>query len=116
MTEIRKTKAALELTPSAVKRIRALMERAEKPVLGIRVGVDNKGCSGHSYKVEYAEEARPLEEVVEQDGARVYIDPLALMFIIGSKMDFAEGKIQSGFTFENPNAKSLCGCGESFSV
>ena len=116
MTEIRKLKAALTLTPSAVQRIRALMERAEKPVLGIRVGVDNKGCSGHSYQVEYAVDARPLEEMVEQDGARVYIDPLALMFIIGSKMDFVEGKIQSGFTFENPNAKSLCGCGESFSV
>ena len=116
MTEIRKSKAALTLTPSAVKRVRALMERAEKPVLGIRVGITNKGCSGHSYQVEYAEDARPLEELVEQEGARVYIDPLALMFIIGSKMDFVEGKIQSGFTFENPNAKSLCGYGESFSV
>ena len=116
MNEVRKTKSALTLTPAAVGRIKALMERAEKPVLGIRVGVTNKGCSGHSYQVEYATESRPLEEVVEQDGARVFIDPLALMFIIGSKMDFVEGKIQSGFTFENPNAKSLCGCGESFSV
>ena len=116
MTEIRKQKAALTLTPSAVKRVRTLMERADKPVHGIRVGVTSKGCSGHSYQVEYAEDIRPLEEVVEQDGAKVFIDPLALMFIIGSKMDFVEGKIQSGFTFENPNAKSLCGCGESFSV
>lgn len=116
MNEVRKSKAPLTLTPAAVARIKTLMERAEKPVLGIRVGVTNKGCSGHSYQVEYATEARPLEEVVEQDGARVFIDPLALMFIIGSKMDFVEGKIQSGFTFENPNAKSLCGCGESFSV
>ena len=116
MNEVRKAKAALTLSPSAVARIKALMQRAEKPVLGIRVGVTNKGCSGHSYQVEYATESRPLEEVVEQEGARVFIDPLALMFIIGSKMDFVEGKIQSGFTFENPNAKSLCGCGESFSV
>ena len=116
MNEAIKKKATLTLSPSAVERIRALMERADKPVLGIRVGVSNKGCSGHSYVVEYATDARPLEEVVEQDGARVYVDPLALMFIIGSKMDYVEGKIQSGFTFENPNAKSLCGCGESFSV
>jgi iron-sulfur cluster assembly protein len=116
MNEVRKAKSPLTLSPSAVKRIKSLMERAEKPVLGIRVAVTSKGCSGHSYQVEYATEARPLEEVVEQEGARVYIDPLALMFIIGSTMDFAEGKLQSGFTFANPNAKSLCGCGESFSV
>ena len=116
MNEVRKKKAPLILSESAVARVKSLMERAEKPVLGIRVAVTNKGCSGHSYQVEYATEARPLEEVVEQDGARVFIDPLALMFIIGSRMDFVEGKIQSGFTFENPNAKSLCGCGESFSV
>jgi iron-sulfur cluster assembly protein len=116
MNEVRKAKAPLTLSPSAVKRVKSLMERAEKPVLGIRVGVTNKGCSGHSYQVEYATEARPLEEVIEQEGARVYIDPLALMFIIGSTMDFVEGKLQSGFTFTNPNAKSQCGCGESFSV
>ena len=116
MNKTTKMKTTLTLSPSAVKRVRSLVERAEKPVLGIRVGVTNKGCSGHSYKVEYATEARPLEEVVEQDGVRVYIDPLALMFIIGSKMDFVESKFQSGFTFENPNAKSQCGCGESFGV
>ncbi len=116
MTEIQKKKATLTLTPAAVSRVRALMERADKPVLGIRVGVTNKGCSGHMYQVEYAEQERPLEEKIEQDGARVYVDPLALMFIVGSTMDYAESKMQSGFTFENPNAKSKCGCGESFSV
>jgi len=116
MNEATKMKSTLTLSPSAIGRIKSLMERAEKPVLGIRVAVTSKGCSGHSYQVEYATEVRPLEEVVEQDGARVYIDPLALMFIIGSRMDFVENKFQSGFTFENPNAKSLCGCGESFSV
>jgi len=116
MPVIQMKKATLILTPAAVKRVRALMERADKPVLGIRVGVTNKGCSGHMYQVEYAEEERPLEEKVEQDGARVYVDPLALMFIVGSTMDFTEDKMQAGFTFQNPNAKSSCGCGESFSV
>jgi len=116
MSEITKDAAPITLTESAVKRVRALMERTEKSVLGLRVGVTNTGCSGHMYNVEYAEEERPLEEVVEQDGVRIFIDPLALMFVVGSKMDYVEDKMQSGFIFENPNVTSQCGCGESFSV
>ena len=116
MSQITKDAAPITLTESAVKRVRALMERTEKSVLGLRVGVTNTGCSGHMYNVEYAEEERPLEEVVEQDGVRIFIDPLALMFVVGSKMDYVEDKMQSGFIFENPNVTSHCGCGESFSV
>ena len=109
-------KAPLTLTDSAVSRVKSLMGRTEKPVLGLGVGVTTMGCNGHSYQVEYAEEERPLEEVVEQDGVKIYIDPLAMMYIFGSKMDYVEDKMQSGFVFENPNETGRCGCGESFSV
>ncbi len=104
------------LTDAAIARVKALIERSDKPVAGLRVGVSNTGCSGHSYVVEYAEAKRPFEEEIEQDGVKVFIDPVALMFIIGSKMDYVEGKLQSGFVFENPNEKGRCGCGESFHV
>ena len=108
--------APITLTESAIKRVQTLMERAEKSVLGLRVGVTNTGCSGHMYQVEYAEDERPLEEVVEQDGIKIFIDPLALMFVLGSRLDYVESKLQSGFVFENPNETSRCGCGESFAV
>ena len=107
---------AVTLTDNAVARVRSLMDRADKPVLGLRVGVSNTGCSGHSYVVEYAADKRPFEEEVEQDGVRVFIDPVAVMFLVGSKMDYVEGKLQSGFVFDNPNEKGRCGCGESFHV
>ena len=92
------------------------MKRADKSVLGLRIGVRNTGCSGHMYQVEYAEEVRPLEEVVEQEGVKIFIDPLAMMFVFGSNLDYVESKLQSGFVFENPNETSRCGCGESFAV
>ena len=106
----------IKLTSSAIKRVKALMERADSGVLGLRVGVTNTGCSGHMYKVEYADDKRPQEEVVKQDDITIFIDPLAMMFIFGSTLDYVEDKLQSGFVFENPNEKSRCGCGESFSV
>ena len=108
--------APITLTKTAVERAKTLMDRASKPVLGLRVGVTNTGCSGHMYQVEYAEEELPLEEVVEQDGIKIFIDPLAMMFVFGAKLDYVEGKLQSGFVFENPNETSRCGCGESFAV
>ena len=116
MDDLQTTQAPLYLTEAAVGRIKALVGRADKPVLGIRVGVTTTGCSGHMYQVEYAEEARPMEDVMEQHGVRVFIDPLALMFIVGSTMDYQEGKLNSGFVFDNPNITGQCGCGESFSV
>jgi iron-sulfur cluster assembly protein len=107
----------ITLTPAAVARVKDLMGRADKEVLGLRVGVSNKGCSGLSYTVNYAEDGpRLLEEVVEQDGARVFLESNAVMFLIGSEMDFKQDKLQSSFTFTNPNATNSCGCGESFSV
>lgn len=110
------TAPIITLTDTAVERAKSLMARAEADVAGLRVGISTRGCSGLSYVVEYATEQRQFEEVVEQDGVRIFIDPAATMFLIGSEMDYQEGKFQTGFTFNNPNAKGTCGCGESFHV
>ncbi len=107
---------AMTLTDAAVTRIKALLDASDKPVVGLRVGVKAQGCSGMSYFVEYAEKELPFEEIVEDKGVRVLIDPAATMFLIGSEMDYREDKLQSGFVFDNPNAKGHCGCGESFHV
>lgn len=107
---------AMTLTDAAAARIKALLDASDKPVVGLRVGVKAQGCSGMSYFVEYAEKDLPFEEVVEDKGVRVLIDPAATMFLIGSEMDYKEDKLQSGFVFDNPNAKGHCGCGESFHV
>ena len=106
----------ITLTPRAADRVRELMSKATKPVLGLRVGVKARGCSGMSYVVEYAEEQRKFEDVVEQHGVRVFIDPTAVMYLLGSQLDYAEDKMESGFVFTNPNEKGRCGCGESFTI
>ncbi len=107
---------AMTLTEAAVERIKTLLSAADKPVVGLRVGVKAQGCSGMSYFVEYAEKELPFEEKVEDQGVTILIDPAATMFLIGSEMDYREDKLQSGFVFDNPNAKGHCGCGESFHV
>lgn len=107
---------ALTITDAAAERVKELIARSEKPIIGLRVGVKTRGCSGMSYFVEYAEEKKKFEEVVEDKGVTILIDPAATMFLIGSEMDYADDKFQSGFTFKNPNEKARCGCGESFSV
>lgn len=110
------TAPIITLTDAAVERAKKLMASADAGVTGLRVGISTRGCSGLSYVVEYATEPRQFEEVIEQDGVRIFIDPAATMFLIGSEMDYQEGKFQTGFTFDNPNAKGTCGCGESFHV
>jgi len=107
---------AITLTATAVERVRALLEKRGKPSVGIRIGVRTKGCSGLSYTIEYADAKGPADDVVEQDGVIVLIDPKATMFILGTEMDYVEEKLQTGFTFRNPNEKGRCGCGESFHV
>jgi iron-sulfur cluster assembly protein len=111
-------KAPITLTDAAVTRARALMDRKgdDEQVLGLRVGVSSKGCSGLSYFVEYATEQKKFEDKVEEQGVTLFIDPTAIMFIIGSEMDYQEDKMFSGFVFNNPNETGRCGCGESFSV
>lgn len=106
----------LTLTDAAAERVKALIAKSDKPVLGLRIGVKSRGCSGLSYSVEYAEEQKKFEDVVEDKGVKLFIDPTAVMFLIGSEMDYVDDKFQSGFTFTNPNEKGRCGCGESFHV
>ena len=107
---------ALSVTESAAERIRALLAKRGKPSVGIRVGVRSRGCSGLTYTLEYADEKGKFDELVEDKGVTILIDPKATMFILGTEMDFVEDKLQSGFTFHNPNEKGRCGCGESFHV
>jgi iron-sulfur cluster assembly protein len=104
------------LTDAAADRVKALVAKSAEPVQGLRIGVKTRGCSGMSYSVEYADEPKRFEEVVEQKGVKLYIDPTAVMFILGSEVDYKEDRFTSGFTFENPNEKGRCGCGESFHV
>jgi iron-sulfur cluster assembly protein len=113
---MRPTAKALSITDNAAEHIKALLAAREKESAGIRVGVRTRGCSGLSYTVEYADEIGKFDEVVEDKGVRVLIDPKAVMFLIGTEMDFKEEKFKSGFTFTNPNEKGRCGCGESFNV
>ena len=110
------TPSMITLTEAAADRVKSLVSRADKPVLGLRVGVKTRGCSGLSYFVEYAEDQKKFEDVVEDKGVKIFIDPTAVMFLIGTEMDYVEDKIQSGFVFKNPNEKARCGCGESFSI
>jgi iron-sulfur cluster assembly protein len=107
---------AIELTDAAAERVKVLLEKRGKPSVGVRVGIRTKGCSGLSYTIEYADEKGKFDEVVEQKGVTVLIDPKAVMFLIGTKMDYVVEKLKSGFTFVNPNEKARCGCGESFHV
>jgi iron-sulfur cluster assembly protein len=110
------TAPIITMTDAAVERAKRLMAQAEAGVAGLRVGISTRGCSGLSYVVEYATEQRQFEEVIEREGVQIFIDPAATMFLIGSEMDYQEGQFQTGFTFNNPNAKGTCGCGESFHV
>jgi iron-sulfur cluster assembly protein len=107
---------AMTLTDAAAERIRALLAKRGKPAVGIRVGVRSRGCSGLTYTLEYADEKGKFDEMVQDKGVTVLIDPKASMFIIGTEMDYVEDRLQSGFTFRNPNEKGRCGCGESFHV
>jgi iron-sulfur cluster assembly protein len=106
----------LTLTDAAANRVKDIIARAERPIVGVRVGVRNGGCAGMSYTMEYAESRNPLDEIVEDKGVTVLVDPKAVMFILGTEMDYVEEKLQSGFVFRNPNEKGRCGCGESFHV
>ena len=106
----------ITLTDAAAERVRNLMARAEGAASGLRVGVKNGGCAGMSYTMEFADAPAPLDEVVEDKGARVYVDPKAVLFLLGTRMDYRASKLSAGFTFENPNQVSACGCGESVAL
>ena len=105
----------IRMTDAAAERVRHLMSLSEEPAIGLRVGVRTRGCSAFPTPSN-TPERKPYEEAIESNGVTVLIDPTAVMFLIGSVMDYREGIFESGFTFENPNAKGTCGCGESFHV
>jgi iron-sulfur cluster assembly protein len=113
---MRATKQVLSVTDAAAARIQALLAKRSKPSVGVRIGVRARGCSGLSYTLEYADEKGKFDEVVEDKGVTILVDPKAVMFILGTEMDYVEEKLESGFTFRNPNEKGRCGCGESFHV
>ena len=106
----------MTLTDAAADRIREIVGDADRPFFGLRVGVKNGGCAGMSYTMEMADAPGPSDEVVEDKGARVLIDPKAILFLLGTQMDFRRDKLSSGFTFVNPNQTSACGCGESVAI
>jgi iron-sulfur cluster assembly protein len=106
----------ISLTERAADRIKAIMTQADRPVAGLRVGVKNGGCAGMSYTMEYAEERKPGEDMVEDRGVRVFVDPKAVLFLLGTEMDFTADKLSAQFVFNNPNQTSACGCGESVAI
>jgi iron-sulfur cluster assembly protein len=103
----------MRLTEAAAERIRALQVGSGKSVEGVRIGVKNGGCAGMEYTMEYAEARGPHDEVVEDKGVKLLIDPTAVMFLLGTEMDYRTDRMRSGFVFNNPNQTSACGCGES---
>ncbi|MGC6516769.1 MAG: HesB/IscA family protein [Candidatus Puniceispirillaceae bacterium] len=110
------SKPLITLTDKAIAHVKKLMAKADGDAMGLRVGIKTAGCSGLQYVVEFATEKKPFEDVIEQDGVSIFIDPSAVMFLVGSEMDFVEDKFASQFVFHNPNESARCGCGESFSV
>jgi iron-sulfur cluster assembly protein len=106
----------MTLTDAAAARVRELTEAAERPVVGLRVGVKNGGCAGMSYTMELADAATPADEIVEDKGVRLLIDPKAILFLLGAEMDFKVDRFSATFSFSNPNETSACGCGESVAI
>jgi iron-sulfur cluster assembly protein len=103
----------MRLSDAAAVRIKEIMAKAERPFAGVRVGVKNGGCAGMSYTMEYADKINPADEVIEDKGIMLMIDPKAVMFLLGTEMDYKVGKLSAQFVFNNPNQTSTCGCGES---
>ena len=106
----------INISNSASERIREIISKANEDAIGLRIAVKSGGCAGYSYDMDYVNEINPTDEVVEHEGLKVFVDQAAIMFLLGSTMDFKKDKFKSGFTFINPNETERCGCGESFSV
>ncbi len=110
------TKQVISLTENAALRIKEIMSKDENKSVGVRVGVKSGGCAGMSYIMEYAKEINPNDEVIEDKGVKVFIDPGAIMYLLGTEMDYKKEQFSSSFIFKNPNETERCGCGESFKV
>ena len=110
------TKQIISLSENAAKRIKEIMSGAEKQSLGVRVGVKSGGCAGMSYVMEYAKEINPSDEIIEDKGVKVFVDPGAIMYLLGTEMDYKKDEFSSTFVFKNPNETERFGCGESFKI
>ena len=110
------TKQIITLSDNAAKRIKEIMSKAEKKTIGVRVGVKSGGCAGMSYIMEYTEEINPNDEIIEEKGVKIFVDPGAIMYLLGTEMDYKKEEFSSSFVFKNPNETERCGCGESFKI
>jgi iron-sulfur cluster assembly protein len=115
-TAARARPQVMRLTDAAADRIKAVMAKAERPIAAVRVGVKNGGCAGMAYTMEYADAINPLDEVIEEKGVRILVDPKAILFLLGTEMDYKIDKLSAQFVFNNPNQTAACGCGESVQI
>ena len=106
----------IKLSDKAVNRIKEIMSQAQNSAIGVRIGVKSGGCAGMSYVMEYAKEVKPNEEVIEDKGVKVFVDSAAIMYLLGTEMDYKKEELSSSFVFNNPNETERCGCGESFKI
>lgn len=113
---VRERPPILTLTDAAAQRIKQIMANSDETIIGLRVGIKKGGCAGMEYTMEYAAERMPNEDVIENRGVQILIDPKAILFLLGSEMDYKTEKLSSGFVFHNPNETSACGCGESVAI
>ena len=109
-------KQVITLSDNAANRIKEIMSKAEKDLVGLRVGVKSGGCAGMSYMMEYIKDVKPNDEVIEDKGVKLFVDPGAIMYLLGTEMDYKKEEFSSSFVFKNPNETERCGCGESFKV
>ena len=109
-------KQVITLSNRAANRVKEIMSKAKEPIVGVRVGVSSGGCAGMSYVMEYAKIANPNDEIIEDKGVKVLIDPKAIMYLLGTEMDYKKEELSSTFVFINPNETERCGCGESFKI
>ncbi|EJW11227.1 Iron binding protein SufA for iron-sulfur cluster assembly [Rhodovulum sp. PH10] len=116
MASVRPKPQVIRLTDAAAARIKEIIAKTDKPIAGLRIGVEKGGCAGMSYTMDYADTVAPGDEVVDDKGVRILIDPKAVLFLLGTEMDFKTEKMSSGFVFSNPNQISACGCGESVEI
>jgi iron-sulfur cluster assembly protein len=106
----------VSLTDAAASRVKEIIAASEQPIAGLRLGIEKGGCAGMSYKMDYVSDPDPKDDVVEDHGVKIYVDPKASLFLLGTVMDYKTSKLTSGFVFENPNEISACGCGESVNL
>ena len=110
------SKQVITLSERAAERVKEIISKAKEPIVGVRVGVSSGGCAGMSYVMEYAKKTNPNDEIIEDKGVKVFVDPGAVMYLLGTEMDYKEEEFSSSFVFKNPNETERCGCGESFKI